>query len=122
MTRACMGCHGQLVSLAVVRAYGDGALVSKLWAEALAHPRTGIGCPSCRKPMSVVMLTQQIELDLCRSCQSLWFDLDEFSKLPPRPRATPKSKTEKTPPATADGSSTPVLDGMLDILSDLFLF
>ena len=122
VSQFCPSCHGCLVSLAVVRQYGDGSVVTRLWAEALANPRRGVACPSCRKPMHEVLLAN-IELDLCKSCQALWFDRDEFTHLPAR-KAVIKhpSKTGVSgspPPATTEGAGTTLLDGVREIIEGL---
>lgn len=130
--RACMRCHGQFVGLAIVRDYGDNDVVKRLWLEAQAHPKKAVGCPACRKAMQAVMLTPRIELDLCRPCQSMWFDPDEFNQLPPRTKSRPKPKTRQpgkkgASPMSSKNSDTPVFDttretlfDVLDALSELY--
>lgn len=71
----------------------------------------------------MVMLTPRIELDLCRSCQSLWFDPDEFSHLPPRTTAPSRSKskprTNGCAPMPSRNSDTPVFDTAMETLFDV---
>lgn len=37
-------------------------------------------CPTCREPM-IVLEYNRIELDVCSSCQGIWFDHDELELL-----------------------------------------
>ncbi len=118
-----MQCHGQFVGLAVVREYGEANTVKRLWFEAQARPKHPLGCPACRKAMQMVMLTPRIEIDLCRSCQSLWFDPDEFSHLPPRTSAPARPKpapaTKRYAPMPSRNSDTPVFDTAMEPLFDV---
>lgn len=121
--RACMRCHGQFVGLAIVRDYGDDDVVKRLWFEAKAHPKKGLGCPACRKVMQAVMLTPRVELDLCRPCQSMWFDPDEFNHLPPRTKSRSKPKPasgkKSASPMPSRNSDTPVFDTTMETLFDV---
>jgi Zn-finger nucleic acid-binding protein len=75
------------MALAVLRGRSGDALVPRLWSEVGAHPRPGIACPLCRRSSSALM-AHGVELDLCRPCQSLWFDADELDRFPVRGEAT----------------------------------
>jgi Zn-finger nucleic acid-binding protein len=77
----CPRCHGTQMSLAVLRGRNDDTLAPRLWAEVGTNPRPGIACPLCRRSSSALM-TDGVELDLCRPCQSLWFDADELERFP----------------------------------------
>lgn len=39
-----------------------------------------MNCPRCKKTLSPVMIGK-VELDVCRSCQGLWFDRGELGKV-----------------------------------------
>ena len=70
------------MSLAVLRRRSE-TLVPQLWAEVGSNPPSGIACPLCKRSSSALTMAG-VELDLCRSCQSLWFDADELELLPVR--------------------------------------
>jgi hypothetical protein len=111
------------MALALIRAYGDGSLLSRLWSEALATPRAGITCPSCRKSMNLVLLEHRIELDLCRHCQSLWFDPEEFDHLPPRTTssiARRRSGATGALPFLMDGDGPAMVESLGDFVLGLF--
>lgn len=84
------------MSLAVLRGRSDDTLAARLWAEVGANPRPGIACPLCRRSSSALM-ADGVELDLCRPCQSLWFDADELERFPVHGALTrPKSAVDTT--------------------------
>jgi len=41
------------------------------------------------------MLDPQVEIDLCRPCESLWFDVGELSRLPSADTRDPRTKAQK---------------------------
>ncbi|HEX3132947.1 MAG TPA: zf-TFIIB domain-containing protein [Planctomycetota bacterium] len=69
--------------LGVLSDRSDQNLVPRLWAAADAYPRPGIACAFCWQP-SLSLVAHEVELDLCRSCRSLWFDAHELERLPIR--------------------------------------
>jgi Zn-finger nucleic acid-binding protein len=112
------------MSLALLRGRGDETLVPRLWTEATAHPRPGIACALCRRS-SVAVVIGQVELDLCRPCQSWWFDAAELSQFPHPPMPTkkssadPRSAHKRTSSETTDEGSVvvDVIDGLFQILT-----
>lgn len=125
----CTKCHGTQMLLSVMRGRSGDTLVPRLWAEAGAHPRPGIACPLCRRS-SFALMADGVELDLCRPCQSLWFDADELERFPIRgaptrqqivvdttKRQPPNRRTEPT--AENEGSVVDeVVDAVFDILTN----
>jgi Zn-finger nucleic acid-binding protein len=111
------------MSLAVLRGRCDDTLVPRLWAEVGANPRPGIACPLCRRSSSALM-ADGVELDLCRPCQSLWFDADELERFPVRGAPTRsksvvdtskrQASTKRGDPATGDEGS--VVVDVVDVL------
>lgn len=124
----CPRCHGTQMALAVLRDRSDERLVPRLWAEANTDPRRGLACPLCQRT-SLALVADGVELDLCRPCQSLWFDADELERFPIRSARTRQKTTVDTtrcqPPmkrseqrSSDDGSVIEdVVDSVLDILS-----
>ena len=86
----CPEGHGIAVTLGAVRALcGSRELVNLLWCKSGAEEaEEGAECPVCGKPMRKVALDvkgREIELDICRRCQEVWFDPNELETLPPPP-------------------------------------
>lgn len=82
----CASCGGFAISVPTVRKGLTAAAFKKIWQK-IASGETGPGrpCPGCRKPLRVVEADGgdgALMIDVCRSCQVLWFDDHEFSSLP----------------------------------------
>ena len=87
---ACPEDHGVAVTLGAVRALcGSRKLIDLLWLRSGAEDACdGADCPVCRRPMRQVTLDIagcELELDICRRCQEVWFDPHELETLPPPP-------------------------------------
>lgn len=102
----CASCSGLVVSIPTVRKGLDPKAFKKIWQKLYsAEPDTGRPCPGCKNPLTVVEADGQdseILIDVCRSCQILWFDDKEFSSLPKvvpevEPDITHKDTQEKRP-------------------------
>ena len=82
----CASCRGLVISLPTVRKGMNPQAFKKMWQKLYSgETETGRPCPGCKKPLSVVEADGQdgeIMVDVCRSCQILWFDDKEFSGLP----------------------------------------
>ena len=91
----CESCQAVTANLAVLRRHLRKDVVKGFWRRAIAAARsTDKRCPSCRKPLrgfTVQRSGQNINLDVCRRCQLVWFDKGELD-------AFPKTKTEQLPP------------------------
>ena len=95
----CPNCRGRAVGLSVVRKLKRRGELKELWGRvSQGEGSRGVGCPICRKPMvdvPVPVESRQVRLDVCRSCQFIWFDPDELEQLPARPRQA--SEEERLP-------------------------
>jgi len=82
----CASCSGLVVSLPVVRKGLGPQAFKKTWQKLYSgETEAGRPCPGCRKPLSVVEADGGdgvLMIDVCRTCQILWFDDKEFSALP----------------------------------------
>ena len=82
----CASCRGFAISVPIVRKGLNTETFKKIWQKLSAGEiETGRPCPGCKNPLSVVEADGQagaIMIDVCRSCQILWFDDKEFSDLP----------------------------------------
>jgi len=60
--------------------------VNRLWLKVRhAAGRPGKDCPVCRRPMAEVPVPvdrKDVPLDVCASCQFVWFDPHEFERFP----------------------------------------
>jgi len=82
----CASCGGFAISVPTVRKGLAPGTFKKIWQKISSGETTpGRPCPGCRKPLNVVEADAQdgaVMIDVCRSCQLLWFDNEEFSGLP----------------------------------------
>ena len=89
----CPHCGGRMMTVSGLRSLcADRAFVDLLWRTArTGYAESGPGCGSCRMPMRRVTLPlagRPLELDLCCSCQTVWFDPAELERIPlPEPEA-----------------------------------
>ncbi len=87
----CPECGGRLATISGLRTLcADRAFVNLLWNTARnGYSENGPACGVCRKPMRRVTLPLAgvpLELDLCCSCQMVWFDPAELERIPlPKP-------------------------------------
>lgn len=100
----CATCGGFALSVPTLRKGLAGEAFKKIWQKVSSgETRPGRPCPGCRKHLSVVEADGQdgaVMIDVCRSCQLLWFDDREFSGLPKAvPAVTPKAAGEAVPGA-----------------------
>ncbi|MCB9744216.1 MAG: rhomboid family intramembrane serine protease [Alphaproteobacteria bacterium] len=99
----CESCQGVAVNLAALRKLSSPEAARGLWRAALDVGRCeGPACPSCERPCTVVPPTaERPELDLCRSCQVVWFDAGELEQSAgAAPEPPPASK--ELPPEGAE--------------------
>ena len=86
----CPNCQGRAVGLSIVRKLKRHGELKELWERVIqGEGSRGVGCPICRKAMVEVPVPvgpQQVRLDVCRSCQFIWFDPEELEQLPHRPQ------------------------------------
>ena len=90
----CEACSGAAANMAVLRKYLKDGTVRELWLEAVnASTPSNRKCPCCVKMLrefTVSRDNRQICLDLCKTCQLMWFDRNELE-------AFPRSKKLQTP-------------------------
>lgn len=89
----CPRCGGRAVGIAVIRRGVGRDCVKDLWLQSqAARLPAGKKCPVCQRWMRGVTVTagqRPLQLDLCRSCQVVWFDPSEFEQLPTAPMPAP---------------------------------
>jgi membrane associated rhomboid family serine protease len=82
----CESCGGRLLGLATLRRDRvSREFRNRLWHDS-GYARTGMRrCPHCHLPMRVVNVSAgagPLELDVCRHCQTVWFDPAEYAGVP----------------------------------------
>ena len=94
---SCPSCNGLVISIPTVRKGMEPGEFRRIWQQLYSDDvETGRPCPGCKNPLSVLKADGQdgqILIDICRSCQVLWFDEEEFSGLP---RAEPEVEPDDT--------------------------
>ncbi|MHB9026127.1 MAG: rhomboid family intramembrane serine protease [Armatimonadota bacterium] len=95
----CPGCGGRLTAIAVLRKLLPADAINEVWqAVWQGEGARGRPCPSCGNFLTEVRSTaggSPLRLDVCRPCQLVWFDPQEFEALP---RLPPKPKEPELPP------------------------
>lgn len=89
------------MSVALLRKAARTDYTSRLWRKTYSGQRSrGRPCPICSQPMIEVAASDEPEplmLDVCRACQFVWFDPDEFKNIPAAP-PPPKDPDDALPP------------------------
>ena len=91
----CENCGGRAVTVELLRRTFTPASINPLWLHAIhGEGSSGRLCPSCRKPMLEVALSEQtqVDVDVCQHCHFVWFDAHEIDALVPQP--VPATATE----------------------------
>jgi|GEM_PF-3102469 membrane associated rhomboid family serine protease/Zn-finger nucleic acid-binding protein/uncharacterized C2H2 Zn-finger protein len=91
----CDKCHGLAINIPVLQHERvTDEFIKNLWKatrkEGVSRERR---CPHCSKLMAEIKAPTQsgeVTLDLCQSCQTIWFDTDELGKLPRKPPPVPE--------------------------------
>ena len=83
----CPSCGGRMLTVSGLRSLcADRAFVDLLWRTArTGYAESGPDCGSCHMPMRRVTLPlsgKALELDLCCTCQTVWFDPAELERIP----------------------------------------
>ena len=82
----CDICGGRAVTIELLRKRFTPESINPLWLHAMrGEGRIGLPCPSCRQPMTGVVLSDQAEVnvDVCQHCHFIWFDAHEVDTLIP---------------------------------------
>ena len=99
---ACPTCHGRSATVSLLRRITTRETVNAVWqaVRSGAHPQRR-ECPACSARMSEVPLPnpqpETVNVDVCRTCQFVWFDPSEFEVLP-RMAAVAPAREDALPP------------------------
>ena len=96
---ACENCGGRALTVELLRRIFTPESINPLWLHAISgEGKSGRLCPSCRKPMLEVALSEnaQVDVDVCRHCHFVWFDAHDIDSLAPRqlPASAPELPQE----------------------------
>ena len=84
----CPNCGGRAVNIELLRRTFTPESINPLWLHAIRNEgKSSCACPSCKNPMIEVALSDQagVNVDVCRPCHFIWFDVREVENLVPRP-------------------------------------
>ena len=98
----CPTCGGVFATLPFLRKILVAPTINELWQESQTGKaqKTTIDCPSCGHPLLRLKAGTDAaapELDVCRTCQAVWFDRQELDALPPRPQEQPTAIASPMP-------------------------
>jgi len=82
----CESCGGMSVKLSFLRGGFSDESIQELLASAKEHKQPGCLCPNCKSSMSLLRVargSKHVDIDVCPSCQSVWYDKNEFESLVP---------------------------------------
>lgn len=81
----CSSCNGRAVGMGPLRRTLPKKFANALWLSAIEGGAEGERrCPACERAM-FQSSTGTVVLDVCRSCQIVWFDPREFDAVPVTP-------------------------------------
>ena len=82
----CQLCSGVAANMAVLRRHLKDDTVKRLWLEAItASAPSSRKCPGCANMLMEFSVNKDdhlVHLDLCKTCQLIWFDKDELDAFP----------------------------------------
>lgn len=82
---SCSKCLGILLGSDILIRLGSRELVAKIWEMKTADGKVSKKfCPKCRQAMTGFYChpdDMQVELDLCGTCYTVWFDRNELSRV-----------------------------------------
>ena len=86
----CSSCDGRSATVALLRRNMPSPVVNTLWQTARAGTHSqNTRCPACNKWMDEVPASGKEStqfLDVCTTCQFVWFDAREYEAMPSVPR------------------------------------
>ena len=84
--KSCAACGGMAVNVGALKTSFAPESIGQIVQQAKTHEVAGCICPNCGKSMSLLKVAvgrRQIEIDVCGTCQTVWYDKDEFESLVP---------------------------------------
>lgn len=101
---SCYTCKGKAIGLGVLRkASIDQAMITEFWSKVMSDQNYGTRpCPHCGKTMIQILRALggvTVALDICKSCQSFWFDKGEPQSMPDTAKKKAVKEKELSPKA-----------------------
>ncbi len=101
----CGTCGGRAITVALLGRMMPSERLLELWK----FVRTGVAaytpCPSCTKPMRLVVFRAEavaVQLDGCVACQLIWFDAGELRAVAPDAESPAPLVAAPVPPDASD--------------------
>jgi Zn-finger nucleic acid-binding protein len=107
----CRRCRGVAVTAALLRRFAPREQIRALWMN-LVVGHGDAPCPSCARPMISTPVDcggRSIDVDVCKPCQMLWFDVDDLAAFSPA-RQAPDASPERLSPAAAEALALARID------------
>lgn len=86
----CNSCGGMVASIGFLRQHLPDFIVNQIWQKARNIDTPGLKtCPSCGKKMFPILSKVgniSDTLDVCKTCQLVWFDKGEYDVYPQKTR------------------------------------
>ena len=102
----CPQCHGRCATISFLRQRVPREVVNGLWWASHDAPSSVMrSCPSCRRRMREVApgeTGRPDTLDACLRCQFVWFDSQEYQRMPVLPEPAPEPAE---PPEVAEAAA-----------------
>lgn len=96
----CESCGGHAINLAVLRKKIPPEAAYEVWRASNEGFPSRLNCPSCANGMVVAQVHldgQELKVEVCRTCQFVWFDRKDLDGLPAPPPPPPVSKEKELP-------------------------
>ena len=83
----CSACGGMSARVNALKKAVSEESMSAIIATAKKHEQIGCACPDCGESMSLLRVASgknHVEIDVCGSCHTIWYDKGEFELLTPQ--------------------------------------
>ena len=83
----CTACGGMSSRIDVLKKTVSQESMAEMISAAKRHEQPGCSCPSCGASMSILKVSagkRHVEIDVCGSCRTIWYDKGEFEALVPQ--------------------------------------
>jgi membrane associated rhomboid family serine protease/Zn-finger nucleic acid-binding protein len=101
MLWGCPDCQGRSAGLGILRQMMRKESINALWMSARDQKvDAGPPCPLCANAMATVPRFEGLEVDVCTTCQNVWFDPSELeSAIDRAPAPVPRGDADLSPEA-----------------------
>lgn len=123
---SCSNCGGKAINLTLLKKLSEPKKVQAFWMGAYKSGKTAQrNCPSCKRPMKEHHAGPDlgsIEIDICTTCQFLWFDAQELDHVPRASEKEIENRESEEQPRRQPVNTGNIFNdpGQDDMLYDLF--